>query len=86
MRKPRPRRRLRAKHSKRGKRPKGTSDVNQIIANLEDARTSIEEARVEEDEQQRDVLLDDAMTSVDNAMDQLEEGDTKRSRSKKRGR
>jgi len=31
-------------------------------------------------------LLDDAMTSIDNAMDQLEEGDTKRSRSKKRGR
>ena len=51
--------------------------VNQMIASLEDAKTSIEEARVEEEEQQRDVLLDDAVTSIENVADELEEGETK---------
>jgi hypothetical protein len=63
---------------KRGKGVKSKADVNQMIASLEDAKTSIEEARVEEEEQQRDVLLDDAVTAIENVADELEEGDTKR--------
>jgi hypothetical protein len=65
-------------HPKRGKGVKRKDDVNQLIANLEDAKTSIEEARVEEEEQQRDVLLDDAVTAIDNVTDELEEGGTRR--------
>lgn len=57
---------------------KGKDEVNQMIASLEDAKTSIEEARVEEEEQQRDVLLDDAVTAIENVADELEEGDTRR--------
>lgn len=57
---------------------KSKDDVNQLIASLEDAKTSIEEARVEEEEQQRDVLLEDAVTTIDNVTDELEEGDTRR--------
>jgi hypothetical protein len=49
-----------------------------MIASLEDAKTSIEEARVEEEEQQRDVLLDDAVTAIENVTDELEEGETRR--------
>lgn len=56
---------------------KGKDEVNQMIASLEDAKTSIEEARVEEEEQQRDVLLDDAVTAIENVADELEEGDTR---------
>lgn len=59
---------------------KGKDDVNQLIASLEDAKTSIEEARVEEEEQQRDVLLDDAVTAIENVTDELEEGGTRRKR------
>jgi hypothetical protein len=54
------------------------NDMNQIIASLEDAKTSIEEARVEEEERQRDVLLDDAVTAIDNATDELEESDIRK--------
>jgi hypothetical protein len=61
--------------SKRGKHVKNKDDVNQMIASLEDAKTSIEEARVEDEEQQRDVLLDDAVTAIENVTDELEEGD-----------
>ena len=57
---------------------KRKDDVNQLIASLEDAKTSIEEARVQEEEQQRDVLLDDAVTSIENVADELEEGETRR--------
>ena len=57
---------------------KSKDDVNQMIASLEDAKTSIEEARVEEEEQQRDVLLDDAVTAIENVADELEDGDTSR--------
>lgn len=67
-------------HSKRTKSVKGKDDVNQLIASLEDAKTSIEEARVEEEEQQRDVLLDDAVTAIENVTDELEEGGTRRKR------
>jgi hypothetical protein len=48
-------------------------DVNRIIGKLEDAKTSIEEARMEEEEEQRDVLLDDAQTAIEQATEQLEE-------------
>jgi hypothetical protein len=57
---------------------KGKDGVNQMIASLEDAKTSIEEARVEEEEQQRDVLLDDAVTSIEHVTDELEEGESRR--------
>lgn len=57
---------------------KSKDDVNQMIASLEDAKTSIEEARVEEEEQQRDVLLDDAVTAIENVADDLEDRDTGR--------
>jgi hypothetical protein len=60
---------------------KSKDEVNQMIASLEDAKTSIEEARVEEEEQQRDVLLDDAVTAIESVADELEEGgDTRRKR------
>lgn len=65
-------------HLKRGKAVKSKNDVNQMIASLEDAKTSIEEARVEEEEQQREVLLDDAVTAIEYVTDELEEGDTRR--------
>jgi hypothetical protein len=65
-------------HPKRGKSVKGKDEVNQMIASLEDAKTSIEEARVEEEEQQRDVLLDDAVTAIENVADELEDGDPRR--------
>jgi hypothetical protein len=68
-------------HPKRGKSVKSKDEVNQMIASLEDAKTSIEEARVEEEEQQRDVLLDDAVTAIESVADELEEGgDTRRKR------
>ncbi len=57
---------------------KSKDEVNQLIASLEDAKTSIEEARVEEEEQQREVLLDDAVTAIENVTDELEEGDSRR--------
>jgi len=57
---------------------KRKDEVNQLIASLEDAKTSIEEARVEEEEQQRDVLLDDAVTAIEIVADELEEGHTRR--------
>jgi hypothetical protein len=57
---------------------KSKDEVNQMIASLEDAKTSIEEARVEEEEQQREVLLDDAVTAIENVADELEDGATKR--------
>jgi len=63
---------------KRGKSVKSKDELNQMIASLEDAKTSIEEARVEEEEQQRDVLLDDAVTAIENVADELEDGDPRR--------
>jgi hypothetical protein len=57
---------------------KSKDEVNQLISTLEDAKTSIEEARVEEEEQQRDVLLDDAVTAIEIVTDELEEGHARR--------
>lgn len=49
-------------------------NVDRIIANLEDAKTAIEEAQVESEDQQREILLEDAVTGIENATDQLEDG------------
>jgi hypothetical protein len=50
--------------------------VNKIISQLEDAKTSIEEARGEVNEEQRDTLLDDAETAIENVTEELEDSDS----------
>jgi hypothetical protein len=51
----------------------GEDKVDRIIANLEDAQTSIEEARILNEQRERDALLEEASGTIEHVADELED-------------
>jgi hypothetical protein len=48
-------------------------DLNRVIGKVEDAKTSIDEARTEDNDADRDTLLDDAHEALEQVTEELEE-------------